>query len=681
MTEAPGVGWGIGQRLYHAPVAQEISVRVVQHVFRRGAVYWWRRRLLKKTGESELVPIAISLRTRDLSKARTIAAHLAVASDGILRQEGRDVLSAIQVRSILESVARTHLAKLDRLAALETADGITADDGRASDRAMGWARRLQASQGIAAAIGNSERRVLAANGLSPEQIEEVAWTLDLLRESSGGSFPRQKLIALLEACGAPKGEGDIQQAERICYRGQAAALLSVDRRWSGEYREDDNVIERLLSSNASVSTVVTVADQPKHHLPTSNANEVETAAEPTRATPAPSSAKEASITELAENLIKEKAKLGEWNSKTQRQVRSLVETFVEMIGDDHVRSLSQSRVAEYRSLLLALPKTYGKGQNDRKTPLSVWLERAKALPDNEVGRESGTLNRHLTQLQEVLVYIEACGHKIREFSGVSKLLSKKKGRARDERNPFSPQDLTAIFRQPPWTGCEGLESRLVPGPVIYHDALSIVPYLARYTLGRREELCGLDVEDVLEEDGIPYIFIRPNKHRTLKNPQSKRRIPVVDEVVRLGFLRYHAEIKARGYKLLFPELRAASDRTPLGDVFYGDWIKVQNAAVPNAAEERKVFHSFRKTGGADLKDAGVASELRADILGHGGDNITEERYVSSAKLKQMFEALQKPPIVTAHIEPREICLRPDILQKRARPSARPRRRTYGARES
>ncbi|TYO64255.1 hypothetical protein FXV83_23070 [Bradyrhizobium hipponense] len=654
-------------------------MRVVQHVFRRGAVYWWRRRLLKKAGERELAPIAISLRTRDLSKARTIAAHLAVASDGILRQEeGREVLSPVQVRSMLESVARTHLAKLDRLAALETADGITADDGRTSDRIMGWARRLQASQGIAAAVGDAERGVLAANGLSLEEIEEVNWTLNLLRKSSRGSSPRQKLMALLEACGAPQGEGDIQQAERIYYRGQAAALLSVDRRWSGEYREDDKLIEQLLSDHGVASRVMATTPDALRERPASRAEEVATVAD--SSVPAPSQ-KETSITKLSENLIKEKAKLGEWNGKTQRQARSLVATFVEMIGDDHVRSLAQSRVAEYRSLLLALPRTYGKGQNDRKTPLSVWLERAKALPENEVGREPGTLNRHLTQLQEVLVYIEACGHKIPEFSGVSKLLSKKKGRARDERNPFSPEDLAAIFRQPPWTGCESLENRLVSGVMIYHDALSIVPYLARYTLGRREELCGLDVDDVLEEGGIPYIFIRPNEHRTLKNPQSKRRIPLVGEVVRLGFLRYRAEIKSLGYKLLFPELRAASDRTPLGDVFYGDWIKVQDQAVPKAAEERKVFHSFRKAGGADLKDAGVASELRADILGHGGDNITEERYVSSAKLKQMLEALEKLPIVTEQIGSKEISLRRDILQKRQRPSARPRRQTKGARES
>lgn len=70
-----------------------------------GAVYWWRRRLLKKTGEREFAPIAITLRTRDLWKARSIAAQLTVASDGILRQEGREVLSSVQIRSMLESVA------------------------------------------------------------------------------------------------------------------------------------------------------------------------------------------------------------------------------------------------------------------------------------------------------------------------------------------------------------------------------------------------------------------------------------------------------------------------------------------------------------------------------------------------------------------------------------------------
>jgi hypothetical protein len=358
-------------------------LRVVQHVFRRGAVYWWRRRLLKKRGDGELFAIAISLRTHELSKARSIAAHLTAASDGILRQGKREVLSAAQIRSMLESVARAHLAKLDRFAVLETADGIAADEGRAADRIMGWARRLQASQGIAATVGESERRVLAEKGLAQKEIEEVAWTLDLLRKFSQGSFPRQKLISLLKACGAPQGEGDIQQAERIYCRGQAAALLAVDRRWSGDFCEDDRLIEQLLSRSEARLPEFDPAPRSLQERPAPRIEEV-TAVAKEEGVAAASSPVETSIIRLAEKLIEEKAKLDEWNAKTQRQVRSLVATFVEMIGDDHVRSLSQSRLAEYRSLLLALPKTYGKGQNDRNIPLSVWLERAKKLPKNKV---------------------------------------------------------------------------------------------------------------------------------------------------------------------------------------------------------------------------------------------------------------------------------------------------------
>ena len=235
---------------------------------------------------------------------------------------------------------------------------------------MGWARRLQASQGIVATVGMAERQRPGGERPHPEEIDEVSWTLDLLRKSARGTFPRQKLIALLDACGAPQGEGDIQQAERIYYRGQAAALLSVDRRWSGNYREDDRLIEQLLSDNGrrQASICNALASQ----LQRENSSHGE----------CPASRATAAISRLRTPLrLPKRPRLRNWlkissrrrpssasgMSKTQRQVRSLVATFVEMIGDDHVRSLAQSRIAEYRSLLLALPRTYGKGQNDRNT--------------------------------------------------------------------------------------------------------------------------------------------------------------------------------------------------------------------------------------------------------------------------------------------------------------------------
>lgn len=373
-------------------------------------------------------------------------------------------------------------------------------------------------------------------------------------------------------------------------------------------------------------------------------------------------------------MIANKAKLNEWAEKTQRQVRSVAELFVKMLGEDHVSRLAQDQIPKYKTLLLTLPKQYGKGENDKNLPLSDWLKRAKKLPAKEVGRVGATLNRHMGQLDDVLSYIRANGYTIRDYSGVTELRANSAGRPREARNFLDPEDYTAFFRLPPWTGCESQENRMTAGSTVIHDALYFVPILAQKTLARREEICGLDVDDVLEEDGIPYIFIRNNEHRRIKNPQSTRRIPLVAEPCRLGFLRYRSAIKALGYKLLFPDLRANSDRTALGDVFYDGFVEHWETAIPGYREQKKVFHSIRKTGGDNLKDAYVTSEIRADILGHGGRNTTEERYANAAKLKQMVEALNRLPTYTSHLVACDIRLHGDVLTHKPRASAVLRRR-------
>jgi hypothetical protein len=136
----------------------------VQHVFRRGATYWWRRRLIKKCGESGGASVAISLRTREPLVARTIAAHLTLESDHILREGYRSMLSAQQVKSLLTTAVSHHLHKLNRLAALELADGISASEGRRADLIMGWALRLKAARGPSATIDSSDHAAILESG-------------------------------------------------------------------------------------------------------------------------------------------------------------------------------------------------------------------------------------------------------------------------------------------------------------------------------------------------------------------------------------------------------------------------------------------------------------------------------------------------------------------------------------
>ena len=125
---------------------------------------------------------------------------------------------------------------------------------------------------------------------------------------------------MLEACGAPQSEGDIQEAAALWLRGEAAALLAVDRRWSAQFREDDDLIERLEKEAVNAVPAVptprfaeaTVAD------PVENRENKPVVATGNVAVPTPP----VSLLQLTERLIEEKTTLGEWRAKTCEQVRS-----------------------------------------------------------------------------------------------------------------------------------------------------------------------------------------------------------------------------------------------------------------------------------------------------------------------------------------------------------------------
>jgi integrase len=533
-------------------------------------MYWWRRRVCKKVGETERTTIAISMRTPNLGLARTIAAHLTHESERLMRRENGEMLSAEQTKAMLTSVARAHLAKLDRVAALEIADGTDAADGKSSDLVMAWVKRLQGARGTFAKVEAGDRATMLESGLSLDEIEEVDRTIVFLREHNLTGLPRAKLVSLLQSCGAPQGEGDIREAERIYNRAQSAALFAVARRRSGEYAATPQTTPRsLMGASVSSPDVVVPAVQTDRAETFSN--------------------RETSILKLVDQLIENKAKLNEWAEKTQRQVRSVAELFVKMVGEDHVRLLAQDQIAKYKTLLLTLPKQYGKGENDKDLPLSDWLKRAKKLPPKDVGRVGTTLNRHMGQLDNLLSYIRANGYTIRDYSGVTELRANSTGRPRDARNFLDPEDYTAVFRLPPWTGCESQENRMAAGSVVIHDALYFVPILAQKTLGRREEICGLDVDDVLDEDGISYIFVRNNEHRRIKNPQSTRRIPLVAEPCRLGFLRYRSAIKALATSCCF-RICARAAIEPRSAMFFmtASW-SIGRQRFPTIGNKRRYF--------------------------------------------------------------------------------------------
>jgi hypothetical protein len=113
--------------------------------------------------------------------------------------------------------------------------------------------------------------------------------------------------------------------------------------------------------------------------------------------------------------------------------------------------------------------------------------------------------------------------------------------------------------------------------------------------------------------------------------------------------------------------------TPMGDVFDNEWQKLRTAALPNAEDEGKVFHSFRHWLNNGMKQAGVSLEIRRDVIGHSnGADVNSGRYADAASLALMSKALETVTLPTSHLEAFPIRLSTMVVEHLPRPRRKSR---------
>jgi hypothetical protein len=588
-------------------------------------------------------------------------------SEELFDEVRRGRLSPDEVKAILVAVARRHAEKLEVTAVVERSfSEAGAMSGRRADQINGAIYRLLAEQGRDASLAD-DGDLLRACGLDPDEAFQVRTTLEFYRASKLVPPNPVKLLRLIRehAPEVEPGAMALAQAEHAFYRGMAAALLHSGARW-GATTDDDIALafgsDQLASEGPASASVAAQA---------SEASSVAAKASPLREQ-APANPDQAGILDLAEKLCATKIQLGEWTVKTARQMRQTAALLRKVVRHDDLTRLRQADMARYVDVLLALPKNYGKSSRDAERPLDQILKAAKGLPDTEKGLEGPTLNRHLTHLGNLVDYAAGRGVRPAESLDLTALRARKKTRDRDDRAPFTAGDLEAVFGLPIWRGCRSEADRLTEGTVIIQDGLYWAPLIATYSLMRREEVCGLMIDDVVLDAPIPYFDVRQNKYRRLKNAQSKRKLPIHPELMRLGLRHYIEAVRGLGYDLLFPDLLPASGNALLGDQLHDKWAPALARAVPTASSEGKTFHSIRHFGNDSLIDAKVMLEWRQDIMGHGGSGETDERYRDETRLKRKLAALRKLPNVAASVPTAPVVLRRMVVDKVGR---RPRVRT------
>jgi integrase len=322
------------------------------------------------------------------------------------------------------------------------------------------------------------------------------------------------------------------------------------------------------------------------------------------------------------------------------QERTTLRYFMEVCGDRPVDSYQRGDVTAFLDVLRKVPPTYGRSPKDRERPLAQVIADAEAA--GSAGLTERTVKRHLSALAQFFRYGMDQGH-IGNAERVGLVEDHRFGKpakgAKDQRDLWTPEELTILFRSPVWTGRHP-QFPSKPGPHIIKDAKYWLPLLALFQGTRLEEFAGMRRKDIGCQDGIWFASIS-DEERRLKTDNSRRVIPLHSEILRLGFVDYVEEKAPNPDDPLFPDLEPQPPDQKRGPRFTRDFgyyrrrIKVYREGVG--------MHAFRHTANTRLRDAITNWQQErhvAYLLGHSqGGGEGRERYDKGPGLRAVAQTL------------------------------------------
>lgn len=612
----------------------------LQHVYRRGHIFWWRR--VHFSFHTKPIDVRLSLGTPDRLQARNRGAALTAAYDRVMSMlNGQIYAERALTEQELQKIARDmYEARLTELCTEQRVSPGNAENLSAANRAfVDYFDRLMGLGGHLSFTPAEEER-LRASGWDKQRIADLRQIISLREDRGISAIRRDEINAHLESAGWRPDDKLRWRLELALYPAYRNAYAHAEE----ELKSNSYGRSATASPSLSGST---------------RRNKAEAAAIPDEwlaCTP----------TQAAERMIeseprllahrrggkREQANVGE---QTLRQIRCAARLLEKSLppGTPFWKVTKQD-IINLDAMFDRLPIHFGKSVTDRKSSraLEVVIRDAEEAIDRgdlaveDIGLSVGTTNKHFNKLGQIHCFMRAQvdGVPHIDFGAFTAPIDQNE---RDARDRYTNEQGQAIFRLPPWTGCAGVDDRLESGDNIFHDGLFYVLLLVWYTGARREEVCKLMLDDIAQRHGIDYIHIRATETGRVKNKSADRFVVVADELIRLGFLRYVEAMRASGEKLLFPELLPGGDtRRKLGDVFYKLWWIYLKPLLPDL-KRGQAMHAARHMQSDELKDQEVFPEFRNDHLGHRGKGEGETRYPSASSLERLKTVVAKIPVVTA----------------------------------
>ncbi|RED53493.1 site-specific integrase [Aestuariispira insulae] len=341
------------------------------------------------------------------------------------------------------------------------------------------------------------------------------------------------------------------------------------------------------------------------------------------------------LSQASKEWIAEKSR-GAWRPKIEREHTIWMGHFLEVIGDKPISDYSKADGRAFKAILTALPANWVK--HPALKSLTIQEAAEKARESNMTPMSDTNANKLMGFIGSFWTWGEA-NYDDCTPSPFKGLKVKNKRNIRDERLPFTVNELNTIFKTPIYTGCKSQSSWKDPGSLIPNDkGIYWIPLIGLFTGARAGEIIQLHVNDVREQDGILYLDMNTDSDdKTLKTAGSKRKIPVHPTLIELGFLKHVEKMRKAKNDRLFPEIKKGNDgywSSPFSKHFS------RFLTVHKLKHNKISFHSFRHNFEDACREGGVSKDVMDAIQGHVETGMSG-RYGSGHSLKVLNENMKK----------------------------------------
>lgn len=504
------------------------------------------------------------------------------------------------------------------------------------------------------------------------------------------SVSRTEAKEALQELGGPLNEGTIREARSQILSGYAEAHRRSKFLDSEEVNASGRGIMALLD-DAIIGRAWAAQNRPL--VSSAPVPETVTATVQSGNQPVPESIyafpSDLRFSEVMREVLAELEEEKGW-AKDNGQREAVCERAAWICGDKPLRDWSAAEAKYFAKTVANFPNDFKWGKLNLSGAMAIPFDE-NDIPSNKGKKRSArTINRDLSILQNVSRRLAKTHWRLKyskdiEVDFLAYTITVEDDQEDPDRMPWTPKHLRVLYALPLWQGSGGKTARLkVPArPVVYMDAAYWLPLIGSYTGLCREEGAGLEVDDFNFECEVPYLVVKKNELRRLKNKARARVMPLHPELLELGLQRY-VEAIAKEQKHVpgvctpvFPELwcddakyHGGGKKVPSigGRRFYAiAWRYIADAThsvmpLPETRDGKKAdYHSQRTYNQSVLAAPDVAEKILAMHMGHAREGTGPRKYdrrsLALGEVKELRERLdimvREMPIVTSHIPRQE----------------------------